>query len=100
MQALRIERPALVGHSLADEELSSIGSRFPNKVSGPIYLDAAASWSFDDPAHPQVEIEMNGIKKRIEAFAEPLYRAGLSMLTKRDCHFAAGSPGQPSSEIR
>jgi non-heme chloroperoxidase len=66
MQALRIERPVLVGHSLAGEELSSIGSRFPNKVSGLIYLDAAASWAFYDPAHPQVEIEMNGIKKRIE----------------------------------
>ena len=66
MQALRIERPVLVGHSLAGEELSSIHSRFPNKVSGLIYLDAIASWSFYDPAHPQVEIEMNGIKKRIE----------------------------------
>ena len=65
MQALRIERPVLVGHSLAGEELSSIGSRFPNKVSGLIYLDAAVSWAFYDPAHPQVEIEMNEIKKRI-----------------------------------
>jgi pimeloyl-ACP methyl ester carboxylesterase len=66
MQALRIERPVLVGHSLAGEELSSIGSRFPDKVSGLIYLDAAASWAFYDPMQPQVEIEMNGIKKRIE----------------------------------
>jgi len=66
MRTLRIERPVLVGHSIAGEELSSIGSRFPNKVSGLIYLDAVASWSFYDPAHPQVEIEMNGIKKRIE----------------------------------
>lgn len=66
MQSLRIERPVLVGHSIAGEELSSIGSRFPNKVSGLIYLDAIASWSFYDPEHPQVEIEMNGIKKRIE----------------------------------
>jgi len=66
IQALRIERPVLVGHSLAGEELSSIGSRFPNKVAGLVYLDAVASWSFYDPAHPQVEIEMNGIKKRIE----------------------------------
>jgi non-heme chloroperoxidase len=34
MRALRIERPVLVGHSIAGEELSSIGSRFPAKVSG------------------------------------------------------------------
>jgi pimeloyl-ACP methyl ester carboxylesterase len=66
MRSLRIERPVLAGHSLAGEELSSVGSRFPNKVSGLIYLDAVASWSYYDPTHPQVEIEMNGIKKRIE----------------------------------
>jgi pimeloyl-ACP methyl ester carboxylesterase len=66
MQALGIERPVLVGHSIAGQELNSIGSRFPNKVSGLIYLDPVASRSFYDPAHTQVEIEMNGIKKRIE----------------------------------
>jgi non-heme chloroperoxidase len=66
MRVLRIERPVLVGHSLAGEELSSVGSRFPEKVSGLVYLDAAVSWAFYDPAHPQLEIEMNGIKKRIE----------------------------------
>jgi non-heme chloroperoxidase len=66
IHALRIQRPVLVGHSLAGEELSSIGSRFPKEISGLIYLDAVASWSFYDAAHPQVEIEMNGIKKRIE----------------------------------
>lgn len=66
MRALRIERPVLVGHSLAGEELSSIGSRFPAKVSGLIYLDAATGFAFYDPAHPLIEIEMNGIKKRIE----------------------------------
>jgi len=66
LQALRIERPVLVGHSLAGEELSSIGSRFPNKVSGLIYLDAATGFAFYDPAHPLIEIEMGDIKKRIE----------------------------------
>ena len=66
MQALAIDRPVLVGHSLAGEELSSIGSRFPTKVAGLIYLDAASSFAFYDPAHPQLEIEMNDLKKRID----------------------------------
>lgn len=66
MRALHIERPVLVGHSLAGEELSSIGSRFPDKVSGLIYLDAAYGFAFYDPAHPPLEIEMNNINKRIE----------------------------------
>jgi pimeloyl-ACP methyl ester carboxylesterase len=66
MRALGIARPVLVGHSLAAEELSSIGSRFPAKVSGLIYLDAAYSFAFYDPSRPQLEIEMNDLKKRID----------------------------------
>src|SRR5580698_2621914 len=66
MKAVSIERPVLVGHSLAGEELSSIGSRFPAKVSGLIYLDAAYGFAFYDPSRPQLEIEMNDLKKRID----------------------------------
>jgi non-heme chloroperoxidase len=66
MKTLNIKRPVLVGHSLAGEELSSIGSRFPAKVSGLIYLDAATGFAFYDPSHPPVEIEMNDIKGRID----------------------------------
>jgi non-heme chloroperoxidase len=66
MKALHIDRPVLVGHSIAGQELSSIGSRFPDKVSGLIYLDAATGFAFYDPAHPPIEIEMNDIKRRID----------------------------------
>ena len=66
MRVLHIERPVLVGHSLAGQELSSIGSRFAEKVSGLIYLDAATGFAFYDPAHPPISIEMNDIKKRID----------------------------------
>ena len=66
MKVLHIERPVLVGHSLAGQELSSIGSRFPEKVSGLIYLDAATGFAFYDPAHPPISIEMNDIKRRID----------------------------------
>ena len=65
MKALQIDRPVLVGHSMAGEELSSIGSRFPQKVSGLIYLDAATDFALDDPEHPLFEVEMNDIKTRI-----------------------------------
>ena len=66
MKALHIERPVLVGHSIAGQELSSIGSRFPQKVSGLIYLDAATSFALYDPAHPLLAVEMNDIKRRID----------------------------------
>jgi pimeloyl-ACP methyl ester carboxylesterase len=66
MKALHIDRPVLIGHSIAGEELSSVGSRFPEKVSGLIYLDAATDFAFYDPAHPIVEVEMNDIRRRID----------------------------------
>ena len=66
MKALHIDRPVLIGHSIAGEELSSVGSRFPERVSGLIYLDAATDFALYDPAHPLFEIEMNDIRRRID----------------------------------
>ncbi len=45
---LNLRRPVLVGHSIAGEELSSIGTRYPEKVAGLIYLDAAGPYAFYD----------------------------------------------------
>jgi len=49
IEALKISRPVLAGHSLGGEELSSIGSRYPDKVAGLIYLDAGYSYAFYAP---------------------------------------------------
>ena len=49
MTSLKLNRPILVGHSLGGEELSSIGSRFPDKVAGLIYLDAGYGYAFAPP---------------------------------------------------
>lgn len=48
MAALKIERPVLAGHSIAGEELSSIGTRYPEKVAGLIYLDAGYGYAYYD----------------------------------------------------
>jgi pimeloyl-ACP methyl ester carboxylesterase len=53
MAALNIERPVLVGHSLGGEELSSIGSRYPEKVTGLIYLDAGYPYAFYNTKEPE-----------------------------------------------
>lgn len=49
IQALRLDKPVLIGHSIAGEELSSIGSRHPEKVAGLVYLDSGYSYSYYDP---------------------------------------------------
>jgi pimeloyl-ACP methyl ester carboxylesterase len=43
---LKLNKPVLAGHSVAGEELSSIGSRQPSKVAGLIYLDAGYSYAY------------------------------------------------------
>ena len=49
LDALKLEQPILVGHSLGGEEMSSIGSRYPERVAGLVYLDAAyAPYAFYD----------------------------------------------------
>ena len=47
LDELRIDRPVLVGHSIAGEELSSIATRRPERVAGVVYLDAAYGYAFD-----------------------------------------------------
>jgi non-heme chloroperoxidase len=48
MDALKLRRPLLVGHSIAGAELSSVANRRPGRVAGLIYLDAAYSYAFDN----------------------------------------------------
>ena len=48
LAALKLDRPVLAGHSIAGEELSSIGTRHPERVSGLVYLDAAYRYAFND----------------------------------------------------
>jgi pimeloyl-ACP methyl ester carboxylesterase len=49
IEVLKLERPIVAGHSVAGEELSSIGTRHPEKVAGLIYLDAGYAYAIDDP---------------------------------------------------
>lgn len=51
MEKLKIDRPVIAGHSLAGEELSSIGSRHPEKVAGLIYLDAGYAYALYTPGN-------------------------------------------------
>jgi len=69
MNALKLNRPVLIGHSLAGEELSSIGSRYPEKVAGLIYLDAAYPWAFYDQAKGDSWLDMLAVKKDLDALA-------------------------------
>jgi non-heme chloroperoxidase len=66
IDSLQLRRPVIAGHSIAGEELSSIGSRHPEKVSGLIYLDAGADYAFYDSTHGHVTIDANEIIRRFD----------------------------------
>jgi non-heme chloroperoxidase len=63
---LKLNKPVLVGHSIAGEELSSVGSRHPEKVSGLIYLDAAQPYAFYDRERGDFDLDWKEIQKKVE----------------------------------
>jgi pimeloyl-ACP methyl ester carboxylesterase len=49
IDALKLNRPIVAGHSVAGEELSSIGTRHPEKVAALVYLEAGYAYALHDP---------------------------------------------------
>lgn len=70
LAAKHLTRPVLVGHSLAGEELSSIGSRDPNTVAGLVYLDAAYEYAFYSPAKGDISLDAVTVRNELAAFVE------------------------------
>lgn len=66
IDALKLDKPVLVGHSIAGEELSSVGSRHPEKVAGLIYLDAAYSYAFYDSSRGDLNIDSLEMEKNLQ----------------------------------
>ena len=77
--SLNLDRPVLVGHSIAGEELSSIGSRHPERVAGLIYLDAGYAYAYYDRSRGDLQIDMNDLQKLLNRNPEigPLARKPL-----------------------
>jgi len=71
MEALKLNRPVLVGHSVGGEELSSIGSRHPEKVAGLVYLDAGYAYAFYNAERGDLIIDHNELQKQLDALASP-----------------------------
>jgi pimeloyl-ACP methyl ester carboxylesterase len=69
MNTLKLDRPVLVGHSIAGEGLSSIGSRHPDKVAGLIYLDAGYAYAFYDPSRGDAIVDLCELRRELNQFA-------------------------------
>ena len=67
IDALKLDKPVLAGHSIAGQELSSIGTRHPERVSGLIYLDAGYGYAYYDPnGQKEVYVSAASIQRDIK----------------------------------
>jgi pimeloyl-ACP methyl ester carboxylesterase len=64
--ALKLTKPVLIGHSIAGEELSSIGSRHPELVAGLIYLDAGYSYAYSDGSRPDLFVDLPELLAKLQ----------------------------------
>src|SRR5882757_1660412 len=62
---LGLQKPVLVGHSIAGEELSSIGSRFPERVAGLVYLDAGYPYALYDSTRGDFGIDGIALREKM-----------------------------------
>jgi non-heme chloroperoxidase len=65
LDALKIEKPVMAGHSLGGEELSSVGSRHPERVAGLVYLDAGYGYAFYDVSRGDMQIDLAELEKKL-----------------------------------
>jgi non-heme chloroperoxidase len=55
IDSLKLNTPVLVGHSIAGEELSSVGTRDPDRIAGLVYLDAGYPYAFNNGKGPTMK---------------------------------------------
>lgn len=55
LDTLELEKPILVGHSLGGEEMSSVATRYPNRVAALVYLEAGYPYAFDNGKGPTMK---------------------------------------------
>jgi len=68
LDALKLDHPILVGHSIAGEELSSVGSRYPKRIAGLVYMDAAYGYAFYDRARGDLNIDLIDLQRKLKEF--------------------------------
>lgn len=67
LDQLKLQSLVLVGHSFTGEEMSSVGSRFPNRVAGLTYLDAAFRYALSPVDRGDFQIDTLELKRRLDA---------------------------------
>jgi pimeloyl-ACP methyl ester carboxylesterase len=72
LDSLHLTKPVLIGHSIAGEELSSIGSRHPERVAGLVYLDAGYAYAYYDSAQGNTLLNMYDVQRKLARLSPAL----------------------------
>jgi pimeloyl-ACP methyl ester carboxylesterase len=62
----------IVGHSIAGEELSSIGSRHPERVAGLVYLDAVWPYSYYNASVGNMRLDALELRRTLGDLLSPI----------------------------
>ena len=65
IDSLGLKKPVLIGHSIAGEELSSIGSRYPKRIAGLIYLDAGYPYALYPADRGDTRLDAKEVQKQL-----------------------------------
>ena len=95
--ALDLNRPVLVGHSVGGQELSSVATRYPGRVAGLVYLEAAYPYAVDNGTGPTLD-EMQ--KLRPLQPPPPSESEGASVLALRQYFSRVLGFTYPEAELR
>jgi pimeloyl-ACP methyl ester carboxylesterase len=82
LNALKLNRPVLVGHSIAGEELSSVGTRHPERIAGLIYLDAAYVQAYYDHSRGDWSMDLPELQRNLEQLKSPRNPAAYRQLVQ------------------
>jgi pimeloyl-ACP methyl ester carboxylesterase len=55
IDALKLVKPVLVGHSIAGAELSAVANAYPDRIAGLVYLEAGYPYAFDNDQGPSMK---------------------------------------------
>jgi len=84
LDALKLNRPVLVGHSIAGEELSSVETRHPERVAGLVYLDAIGALAYYDRSRGDFSLDLQELQRNLEQLKRPPDQLQLSEELLRD----------------
>ncbi len=82
LDSLHLVMPVLIGHSIAGEEMSSIGSRHAERVAGLVYLDGGYAYAYYDSTQQNTLINLYDVQRKLAHLSPALSPRALESLLK------------------